>query len=74
MNNIQFDESLYKKLSPRELEVARAARAGQSLKETAAALNVKVSTIGAHRSQIMKKLGCQNITACVVSLIEAGIL
>jgi DNA-binding CsgD family transcriptional regulator len=74
MSNIQHTHDIYKKLSPRELQVAQLAKEGKSLKETAALLGVKKSTIGATRGRVMEKLGCQNITACVVSLIEAGIL
>ena len=74
MNNIQFDHSLYKKLSPREQEVARAAKEGRSIQETADLLGVKPSTIKQYRCRLMTKLGAKNITETVVSLISAGIL
>lgn len=74
MNNIQFDQSLYKKLSPREQEVARAAKEGKSIQETADLLGVRPSTIKAYRCRLMAKIGAKNITESVVSLISAGIL
>jgi DNA-binding NarL/FixJ family response regulator len=74
MNNIQFDQALYKKLTEREKQVASFAKEGLNCKDTADRLGVKYSTIGSMRSRIMKKVGCKNMTAAVVSLINAGIL
>jgi len=74
MSNIQFDQSIYKKITPRENQVAQAARKGKSIQETADLLGIRPSTVKSYRCRMMEKLGCHNITDVVVSLIEAGIL
>lgn len=74
MSNIQFDQAVFKKLTDREIEVARYAKAGLNCKDTGDILGVTKSTVGNTRSHIMRKLGCKNITEAVVSLIGAGIL
>lgn len=74
MNNIQFDQAIYKKLCPREMEVARAAREGLSIKETADRMAIAATTVQTYRSRAMRKLGCKNMTSTVVALIHAGIL
>lgn len=74
MNDIQFNQAIYKKLTDRELQVARYAKDGLSLKEAAERLGVTKSTIGNYRIRIMAKVGKPNMTAAVVSLMDAGIL
>lgn len=74
MNNIQFNQGIYKKITGRENQVAQAARGGKSIQETADLLGIKPSTVKSHRCRMMAKLGCKNITDVVVSLINAGIL
>jgi DNA-binding NarL/FixJ family response regulator len=74
MNNIQFDQDLYKRLAPREIEAARAAANGLSTKETASVMGISFNTAKAYRSRLMEKIGCTNMTAVVVSLKDAGIL
>ena len=74
MNNIQFDQAVFKKLTDREVQIARYAKDGLNCKDTGDILGVTKSTIGNTRSRIMRKLGCKNITEAVVSLIAAGIL
>lgn len=74
MSNIQINEALFKKLTNREIEIARLAKEGYSCKDTAQLLGVAKSTVGNTRSHIMQKTGCKNITECIVSLISAGIL
>jgi DNA-binding NarL/FixJ family response regulator len=74
VNNIQQTHDIFKKLSPREMQVAQAAKEGKSIQETADLLAIKPCTVKAYRARIMLKLGCDNTTSSVVSLIEAGIL
>jgi DNA-binding NarL/FixJ family response regulator len=74
MNNIQFNQEIYKRLAPREVETARAAAAGLSIKQTAIQMGIAFDTAKNYRARIMKKLGCKNITETVVSLKNAGIL
>lgn len=74
MINIQKTHDIYKKLSPREIQVAQAAKDGKSIQETADLLSIRPCTVKAYRARIMGKLGCENTTSSVVSLIEAGIL
>lgn len=74
MNNIQFDQSLYKKITDRELQVARLAREGKSIQQTADVLGIKIATVKSYRSRVMEKLGCCNMLESVVSLIDKGIL
>lgn len=74
MNNIQFDQAIYKKLCPRETEVALAAKEGLSIQQTAERLGIAIPTVQTYRSRAMRKTGCRNMTATVVALIAAGIL
>lgn len=73
-NNIQFDQALYKKLTDREIEVARYAKEGLTCKDTGERMGITASTVGTFRSRIMDKVGCKNITETVVALKDAGIL
>lgn len=50
----------YDALSPRELEICEALKAGRSSKEISEHLNVSVATVHKHREQIRRKLGFQN--------------
>lgn len=75
MNNIQqVEPSIYKQLSPRELEVARHASEKKGIKQTALVMGIKVSTVQNHRQRAMRKLGCANMACVLVSLIRAGLL
>ena len=74
VNIMQFDESVYKKISDRELQAACAAKDGLSIQETADRMSISPSTVKSYRSRIMAKLGCKNITESIVRLIKAGIL
>lgn len=74
MNNIQFDQDTYSRLSPKEIEVVRAASEGKSIKATAEAFGVKVTTIAKHRQRILFKLSCGNIAGAVGMLKQGGII
>lgn len=52
--------SLYRSLTPKEMQVAKMVRDGVSTKEIAASLSLSEETIGVHRKNIRKKLGLGN--------------
>lgn len=74
MNNIQFDQGTWKKLSPREIEIVQAAAGGASIKKTAEELGITKATVQNHRRRIIWKLSCGNITNAVALLIRGGII
>lgn len=74
MNNIQFDQAIYKKLTGREIEIARYAKEGKNCKDTGAHMGITASTVGSFRSRIMQKTGSRNMLEAVVALKDAGIL
>lgn len=74
MNNIQFNQEIYKRLAPREVEAAKAAAEGLTIKQTADKMHIEIPTVKSYRARAMRKLGCKNMTAAVVSLKDAGIL
>lgn len=74
MNNIQFDQETYSRLSPKEIEVVRAAGEGMSIKATAERFGVKKTTIATHRQRIIFKLSCGNMAGAVGMLKQGGII
>lgn len=62
------------KFSTREIEVARAMKAGKSTKMIAEQLKLAYNTVKCHRSRIMRKIGCSNAVEAVAKLIEIGVL
>jgi len=74
MNNIQFDQEIYKRISPREIEVAKAASRGMGQKGTGEVLGITKNTVQNHRRSLLRKLGCKNITEVVTTLKDAGII
>ena len=57
LNNFQ---SLYKKLTPQEVQIVDLVGKGKSTKEIADLLNVAVNTVATHRNNIRKKLNLRN--------------
>jgi len=74
MNNIQFDQEIYKRISPREMEVAKAASEGLSLKATADRMGISKATVQNYRAHIFGKLGCKNISEAIALLIKGGMI
>ena len=74
MNNIQFNQELFGRLAPREIEIVKAASEGLSIKESMERFGVKRSTIAKHRARIIFKLSCKNISGAVGMLKDAGII
>ncbi len=61
-------------LTPRELEIVRKLCDGFQAKEVAQQLNISVRTVEAHKSNILKKLGFNNIVELVRYAIKCGIV
>lgn len=74
MNNIQETQDVWKKLTPREIEIVKAAAEGSSIKRTADDLGISAKTVQNHRRRIIWKLSCGNITNAVSTLIRTGVI
>lgn len=74
MNDLQQTQETWKKLTPREIEIVKAAGEGKSIKQTAESFGLQRCTIATHRHSVIKKLGCGNITRAVDRLIRAGVI
>jgi DNA-binding NarL/FixJ family response regulator len=61
-------------LTPRQQEVLRLVAEGQTTKEIAFELGLSVKTIETHRTQVMEKLGLQDIPSLVRYAIRQGII
>jgi DNA-binding NarL/FixJ family response regulator len=69
----ESDNSVYSVLTPREREVLQLITEGRPTKAIAKELYVSCKTIEWHRSQLMKKLGVQNIAELVKYAIREGL-
>jgi len=67
-----FNHELWNKLTPREIEIVRAAADGYSIKGTASNLCISNKTVQNHRRKIIWKLSCGNITNAVALMIRGG--
>ena len=74
MNNIQFDQVAFNKLTDREIAIASASLSGLSIEEIGKQLNVAPSTVGSYRTRIMEKLQCSTFIQAVGKMIKKGIL
>lgn len=72
--NIQFDQDTFSKLTPREIDIVRAAADGLSCKLTADKFGTTEKTVQVQRSGLLKKLKAGNITGAVAQLIRGGII
>jgi DNA-binding NarL/FixJ family response regulator len=61
-------------LTPRQQEVLRLVAEGQTTKEIAFELGLSVKTIETHRTQVMEKLGLQDIPSLVRYAVRQGII
>jgi DNA-binding NarL/FixJ family response regulator len=61
-------------LTLRQREVLRLVAEGQSTKQVAAALNLSVKTIEAHRGAIMQRLGIHDLAGLVRFAVRAGLV
>lgn len=62
--------NLWSKLTPREMQVARAVTAGRSNREVAELMFISERTVKAHLSVVFGKLGVKNRVQLVLSLAE----
>lgn len=74
MNDLQNVQDLSNQLTPREIEILKAAANGNSIKKTADMCSISASTVQTHRHNIIKKLGCGNITNAATTFIRAGVI
>jgi DNA-binding NarL/FixJ family response regulator len=58
-------ETRTERLTAREREIVQLVAEGKSNKEVAAALNISIKTVEAHRSHVMHKLGVASVTELV---------
>jgi DNA-binding NarL/FixJ family response regulator len=68
----RVNESLEESLSPRELEVLRAAATGATNKEIAKGLDISPRTVQVHLANIFSKLGVGSRTESVLTGIKRG--
>lgn len=74
MNDIQFNQELWKKLTPREIDILQAASDDLSCKMTAEKLGTTEKTVQVHRHNILKKLQVGSITRAVVEALQGGVI
>jgi DNA-binding NarL/FixJ family response regulator len=68
------DENLYAKLSGREREIFQMMAEGRSTREISDTLCISMSTVKAHRVNIMNKLEIENLSQLIQFAIELGIV
>ncbi len=64
--------SIYSVLTPREREVLQLFAEGKNAREIADSLFLSLKTVGAHRRQIMSKLGVKTLAGLVKYALEEG--
>lgn len=74
MNDLQIVQDLANILTPREIEILKAAAEGNSNKKTADIFRIAKSTVESHRHNIIKKLNVGNITEAVSRYVRAGVI
>lgn len=74
MNNIQFDQEVANKVTPREKQVIDLMIEGLRNTMIARRLGITVNTVEVHRRNVFKKLECENSAQCVAKLFRSGIL
>jgi DNA-binding CsgD family transcriptional regulator len=63
-----------KKLSPREIQIARLLADGKSNKEIGTALGISSHTVETHRKRVLKTLGVHSMAELVRVVMQAGLL
>lgn len=61
-------------LTRRQREVLELVAEGRTTKEIARGLDLSIKTVEAHRAEIMRRLGVQNVAALVQEAVRAGLL
>lgn len=74
MKDSQIVDDMANRLTTREIEILKAAASGHSIKKTADLCRISIATVQTHRHNIIKKLGCGNITNAATTFIRAGVI
>lgn len=61
-------------LTPRQTEILRLVASGQTTKEVARALGISPKTVEFHRSQIMSRIGANDVTAMTRYAMQHGLI
>ena len=61
-------------LTPRQTEILRLVASGQTTKEAARALGISPKTVEFHRSQIMNRIGANDVTALTRYAVQRGLI
>lgn len=72
--DLQQIHDLNKKLTPRELTIVADARAGMSIKATAAKYGISIQRVKNCRNSILRKTGLANITEVVAEYVQGRII
>jgi len=68
------NDSVSSLLTPRQIEILRLVASGQSTKEAARALGISPKTVEFHRSQIMSRIGANDVTAMTRYAMQQGLI
>ncbi len=68
------DEGFTDNLTPRQREVLRLVAEGKNTKQIAFLLNVSVKTIETHRTQLMKRVGANDVAGLVRHALRIGLV
>lgn len=72
--NIQLNEDLFKKITPREREILTHIAAGLSTKEIGVKVGLSANTVEVHRHNMLKRTGYRNSVELVAASIKGGII
>jgi DNA-binding NarL/FixJ family response regulator len=68
-----FDTSL-ERLTPRQREILQLLAEGRRMKEIARHLQLSVKTVETHRSQLMERLGLDDLASLVRYAVRTGVV
>lgn len=74
MNNIQLNEDLFKKTTPRERQIVALLAQGLRTKDIATELCISTDTIESHRHNIIRKTGLKTSPQIVAEFIRGGLI
>jgi len=68
------DTRTTERLSPRQTEVLQLLAEGKSMKQIALSLGISVKTVESHRSNLMTRIGIQDIAGLVRHAVKIGLI
>lgn len=74
MNTIHLNEDLWKKITPREKEIAEDIRDGLTTHQISAKRFISWKTVEAHRHNMLKKTGFKNSVTMILAMVKGGII